>query len=59
MSRSQIIDNVWEMDFDPDSNIVEVYIYQLRKKIDKGFGQPLLRTVVGAGYQLKGERSGA
>ena len=45
------------MDFDPESNIVEVYMYQLRKKIDKGYDIPLIRTIVGAGYMLKGNKS--
>ncbi len=54
MSKNQIMENVWEMDFDPGSNIVEVHLYQLRKKIDKGFDEPLLETVVGLGYTLKG-----
>ena len=53
VSKNQIMENVWEMDFDPGSNIVEVHIYQLRKKIDKGFDEPLLETVVGLGYTLK------
>ena len=54
VSKNQIMENVWEMDFDPGSNIVEVHMYQLRKKIDKGFDEPLLETVVGLGYTLKG-----
>lgn len=54
VSKNQIMENVWEMDFDPGSNIVEVHIYQLRKKIDKGFDEPMLETVVGLGYTLKG-----
>lgn len=57
ISKNQIIENVWELDFDPESNIVEVYMYQLRKKIDKGFNAPLIETIVGAGYKLKGNNS--
>jgi DNA-binding response OmpR family regulator len=56
MSKNQILENVWEMEFDPESNIIEVYMYQLRKKIDKGFDKPLLETVVGSGYKLKGNK---
>ncbi len=56
MSRNQILEQVWEMDFDPESNIVEVYMYQLRKKLDRGFAQPLIETVIGSGYRLKGEK---
>lgn len=57
VSKNQIMENVWDMDFDPGSNIVEVHIYQLRKKIDKGFDDPLLETVVGFGYILKGKKN--
>lgn len=57
LSRNQLLENAWEMDFDPESNIVEVYMYQLRKKVDKGFDTPLIKTMVGAGYMLKGKKS--
>ena len=56
LSKNQIMENVWEMDFDPGSNLVEVHMYQLRKKLDKGFETPLLETVVGMGYVLKGDK---
>lgn len=56
MTRMQLLENVWEMDFDPESNVVDVYLYQLRKKLDKGFAQPMIETVVGAGYKLKGTK---
>ncbi|MEO5891863.1 MAG: response regulator transcription factor, partial [Ferruginibacter sp.] len=54
VSKNQIMESVWEMDFDPGSNIVEVHIYQLRRKVDKGFEKALLETAVGLGYTLKG-----
>lgn len=54
VSKNQIMEKVWEMDFDPGSNIVEVHIYQLRKKINKGHTDMLIETVVGMGYTLKG-----
>jgi DNA-binding response OmpR family regulator len=57
VSKNQILENVWDMEFDPESNIIEVYIYQLRKKIDKGFDKPMLETIIGAGYILKGYKS--
>jgi DNA-binding response OmpR family regulator len=57
VSKNQILENVWDMEFDPDSNIIEVYMYQLRKKIDKGFDKALLETIIGAGYKLKGSKS--
>lgn len=57
VTKSQIAEKVWEVDFDMGSNVIEVHIYQLRKKIDKGFDLPLLHTIVGVGYSLKGKRA--
>jgi DNA-binding response OmpR family regulator len=57
LSKTQLLENAWDLQFDPESNIVEVYMHQLRKKIDKGFDTPLIHTVVGAGYQLKGHKT--
>lgn len=57
VSKNQILENVWNMDFDPESNIVEVYMHQLRRKIDKGFDSALIQTVVGVGYKLTGSKS--
>ena len=57
VTRNQLLENIWGLDFDPESNIVEVYMHQLRKKINKGFEQPLIETMVGAGYMLKGNKS--
>jgi DNA-binding response OmpR family regulator len=54
ITKTQILDKVWNVDFDPGSNVVEVHMYQLRKKIDKGFETPLIQTVVGRGYTIKG-----
>lgn len=56
LTKNQLLENAWNMNFDPESNIVEVYMHQLRKKIDKGFDQQLIKTVIGAGYMLKGEK---
>ncbi len=53
LSRQQILDGVWEYDFDPESNIVDVYVRYLRNKIDSP-GQPsLIATVRGAGYRFE------
>ncbi len=49
----QLLENVWEMNFDPGSNVVEVYINYLRNKIDKPYGVKLIHTVIGMGYVLK------
>jgi hypothetical protein len=57
VSKIQILENVWNMDFDPESNVVEVYMHQLRKKIDKGFETPVIETIIGVGYKLKGTKS--
>lgn len=56
LSKNQLLENAWEMNFDPESNIIEVYMHQLRKKIDKDFDHPMIKTVVGAGYMLKGDK---
>jgi two-component system OmpR family response regulator len=52
VSKLSIIDNVWEMNFDGNPNIVEVYVSYLRKKIDLPFGRAAIQTVRGAGYRL-------
>ena len=56
VSKNQIMEYIWDLDFDPGSNIVEVHIYQLRKKINEDFETSLIETVVGLGYVLKGEK---
>jgi len=56
VTRSQIIEHVWNYDFDYNSNVVEVYIRYLRRKIDDGFDQKLIHTVRGSGYMLKEEK---
>lgn len=55
LTRSQIADHVWNYDFEGNSNIVDVYIRYLRKKIDDDFDSKLLHTVRGSGYMLKEE----
>jgi heavy metal response regulator len=53
LTRSQIADHVWNYDFDGNSNIVDVYIRYLRKKIDDNFDNKLIHTVRGSGYILQ------
>ena len=53
VSRVDITENVWETSFDTGSNVIDVYINFLRKKIDKGFPNKLIHTLVGMGYVLK------
>ncbi|GGE79061.1 response regulator transcription factor [Priestia taiwanensis] len=54
LQREQILTNVWGFDYYGDTNVVDVYIRYLRKKIDQEFDTPLLHTVRGVGYMLKG-----
>lgn len=53
LSRADIALNVWGIDFDSGTNVIDVYVNYLRKKIDKNFDQPLIHTQVGMGYMLK------
>jgi DNA-binding response OmpR family regulator len=52
-TRMTILEKVWDYDFDPGTNLVDVYVKRLREKIDDGFAQKLLHTVRGTGYVLK------
>lgn len=52
LDRNTIARQVWGADFDPDSNVIDVYVNHLRKKIDTPFTRKLLKTVVGQGYVL-------
>ncbi|WP_019632842.1 winged helix-turn-helix domain-containing protein [Actinomadura atramentaria] len=56
MSKAQIIEGVWDMSYDGDPNIVEVYVSALRRKLDAPFGTRSIVTVRGAGYRLVAER---
>jgi two-component system OmpR family response regulator len=53
LSRTQLLDQAWEYDFEHRSNVIEVYIRYLRRKIDLPFGVESLETVRGAGYRLR------
>ena len=57
MSRSMIVDRVWDQSFEGFGNIVDVYVRQLRRKIDEGFGPKLIRTVHGVGYSIDAEQT--
>jgi two-component system OmpR family response regulator len=52
LSKSQILDGVWDSDFEGDPNIVEVYVRRLRRKIDEPFARQSIETVRGAGYRI-------
>jgi DNA-binding response OmpR family regulator len=53
VSRMEILEHVWDMSFDPGSNVVDVYVNMLRKKIDTPFEHKIIHTVVGFGYEFK------
>lgn len=53
VTRTMLLEKVWDYHFDPQTNVIDVHISRLRGKIDKEFGTPLLHTVRGAGYRLQ------
>lgn len=53
LTRAQIESNIWDMDYNGESNVIDVYIRYLRRKIDDDFEEKLIHTVRGAGYMLK------
>ena len=54
VTRTMLLEGVWDYHFDPQTNVIDVHISRLRSKIDKGFDRQLLHTVRGAGYRLDG-----
>lgn len=52
VTRTMLLEKVWDYHFDPQTNVIDVHISRLRSKIDRGFDSPLLETVRGAGYRL-------
>jgi two-component system OmpR family response regulator len=53
VTRTMLLESVWDYHFDPQTNVIDVHMSRLRQKIDRGFDTPLLRTVRGAGYALR------
>jgi len=53
VTRTMLLEAVWDLHFDPQTNVIDVHISRLRAAIDKGFERPLLHTVRGAGYVLR------
>jgi two-component system OmpR family response regulator len=53
VTRTMLLENVWDYHFDPQTNVIDVHISRLRQKLDKEFERPLLKTVRGAGYMLE------
>ncbi len=52
VTRTMLLEHVWDYHFDPQTNVIDVHISRLRRKIDKGYSKPLLHTVRGAGYMM-------
>jgi len=53
VTRTMLLENVWDYHFDPGTNVIDVHVSRLRAKLDKGFDKPLLHTVRGAGYMIR------
>ncbi len=53
VTRTMLLENVWDYHFDPQTNVIDVHISRLRSKVDKGFGEALVHTVRGAGYMIR------
>jgi two-component system OmpR family response regulator len=53
MTRTMLLETVWDYHFDPQTNVIDVHISRLRQKVDRGFDVPLIHTVRGAGYCLR------
>ena len=53
VTRTMLLEKVWEYHFDPQTNVIDVHVSRLRAKIDKGFDRAMLQTVRGAGYRLE------
>lgn len=56
ISRSEIADKVWGINFDTGTNVIDVYVNFLRKKVDKGFDTKLIHTIIGMGYTMRVEQ---
>jgi two-component system OmpR family response regulator len=52
VTRTMLLEQVWDYHFDPGTNVIDVHVSRLRRKLDEGFEKPLLHTVRGAGYML-------
>lgn len=52
VTRTMLLENVWDYNFDPQTNVIDVHISRLRQKIDKGFDKSLIQTLRGAGYKI-------
>lgn len=55
VTRTMLLEHVWDYHFDPQTNVIDVHVSRLRAKIDKGFQNPMIHTVRGAGYMLRAD----
>ena len=55
VTRTMLLEGVWDLHFDPQTNVIDVHLSRLRQAIDKGFDRPLIQTVRGAGYSLRAD----
>jgi len=55
VTRTMLLENVWDYHFDPQTNVIDVHVSRLRGKIEKGFDKPILHTVRGAGYMIRAD----
>ena len=53
VTRTMLLEAVWDYHFDPQTNVIDVHVSRLRRKVDRGFGPPLIHTVRGAGYVVR------
>jgi two-component system OmpR family response regulator len=53
VTRTMLLEHVWDYHFDPQTNVIDVHVSRLRSKVDKGFDRPLIHTVRGAGYLVR------
>lgn len=53
VTRTMLLEQVWDYNFDPQTNVIDVHISRLRAKIDKGFAQPIIKTIRGTGYCIE------
>ncbi len=52
VTRTMLLEQVWDYHFDPGTNVIDVHVSRLRRKLEEGFERPILHTVRGAGYRL-------
>ncbi len=52
VTRTMLLENVWDYQFDPQTNVIDVLVSRLRRKVDDGYDKPLIHTVRGSGYML-------